>query len=143
MNPNVPPLPNKDEDHLKILSILHYVMAGLMALGILGLIGHFMLMNTVMTNPAFIEDGGSPPPQELIGMMRGFYVVAAFFLIIEIVLNFLCARSLKANNNRILCFITSGLNCLNMPLGTALGVFTIVVLMRPSVIDRYQSKRPH
>ena len=144
MKPNLPPsLPNKDEEHLKILSVLHYVMAGVLALGILFLVGHFFFMNAIMTSPALLEGNGSPPPPEMLGIMRGFYVVVGFFGILEIVLNVLSARELRTNNNRTLSFITSGINCLNMPLGTTLGVFTIIVLMRPSVIARYQSKKPH
>ena len=143
MNPHIPPLPNKDEEHLKILSILHYVLAGMLALGGVLLVAHFLIMNIMMTSPQFLDGDGSPPPPEVLGIMRGLYVVLAFFLIIEVVLNVLCALDLKGNNSRTLSLITSGLNCLNFPLGTALGVFTIIVLMRPSVIARYQSKKPH
>ena len=143
MNPPLLSPPNKDEEHLKILAILHYVLAGMLAMSVVALVIQFFVMNTLFTSPLFLEDTGSPPPPEMMAVIRGTFVVMGFFLIIEIVLNVLCAIDLKTNKNRTLSLVTSGLNCLNMPLGTALGVFTIVVLMRPSVIARYQSQQPH
>ena len=143
MNQVIPPLPNKDEEHLKILSILHYVLAAMLALSVLGLVVHFLFMNTLMTTEGIWEDNGTPPPPEFLAIMRGGYAVAGFFLIVEVVLNVLSARDLRVNHSRTLSLITSGINCLNVPLGTALGVFTIIVLMRPSVIARYQSQSPH
>jgi hypothetical protein len=31
------------------------------------------------------------------------------------------------------CLVVAGIECIFMPFGTVLGVFTIIVLMRPSV----------
>ena len=35
--------------------------------------------------------------------------------------------------------IVAGLNCVHIPLGTVLGVFTLVVLMRDSVRESYDA----
>jgi len=35
------------------------------------------------------------------------------------------------------CFVMACLSCVNMPLGTVLGVFTIVVLVRPGVKELF------
>lgn len=35
------------------------------------------------------------------------------------------------------CFLMACVSCLNMPLGTVLGVFTIVVLVRPAVKELF------
>ncbi|MGJ8726546.1 MAG: hypothetical protein ACSHYB_18520 [Roseibacillus sp.] len=143
MNPAVPPLPNKDDEHLKILSIFHYVMAGLLAPTIFVLIAQFLMLDSLMTNPGFWGGNADPPPQEALGIIRAFFVVTGFFILLIVVLNILCARDLRTNNNRTLSLIVSGVNCLNFPLGTTLGVFTLIVLMRPSVIQRYQFKQPY
>jgi hypothetical protein len=39
----------------------------------------------------------------------------------------------------MLCMITAGLSCLEMPYGTALGVMTFVVLSRPSVRQEFDA----
>ena len=42
----------------------------------------------------------------------------------------------------IFCFVVACLCCIQIPLGTVLGVFTIVVLARPSVKDLFAAPRP-
>lgn len=143
MNP--PPVlsqTDKDEEHLKLLSIFHYVVAGMAGLGVLFLIGHFAMMNAIMFNPAMWQDSGDAPPQELKAIIRVFYLISGLIIVAVIVLNILCARDLKTCKNRALSLIVSGINCLNVPLGTLLGIFTIIVLMRPTVIERYQRNSP-
>ena len=45
----------------------------------------------------------------------------------------LTGRYIVRHKHYIFCLVMASLNCLFMPFGTILGVFTIVVLMRPSV----------
>lgn len=42
-------------------------------------------------------------------------------------------RSLSRRRHYVFCLVAAGLACLSFPLGTALGVFTFMVLQRPSV----------
>jgi hypothetical protein len=44
---------------------------------------------------------------------------------------------LRKRRHRTLSFVMACLTCINIPLGTALGVFTLVVLSRPSVKALY------
>jgi hypothetical protein len=46
---------------------------------------------------------------------------------------FLVGRWLSARKRLTFCFVVACIQCVNMPLGTLLGVFTIIVLNRPSV----------
>ncbi len=48
-------------------------------------------------------------------------------------LSYLTGRFLSRRQHHTFCVVISALNCMYMPLGTALGVFTILVLQRPSV----------
>lgn len=132
----------KDQDHLNLLSIFHYVNAGLLALYLFFLIAHFLLVNTMFTNPQFSSAGSSPPPQEVMSWIRVFYVLAGFIVVGLVVMNILAARFLKSARNRVFILILAGINCLNMPLGTVLGVFTFIVLLRPTVTARFQSNTP-
>ena len=48
-------------------------------------------------------------------------------------LSFFTARGLARQRHRTFCMVAAGLACLSVPLGTVLGVFTLVVLSRPAV----------
>jgi len=54
------------------------------------------------------------------------------------IVNFLSARFIKARRHRAFSLVVSGFNCLHMPLGTVLGVFTFIVLGRESVREIYE-----
>lgn len=69
-----------------------------------------------------------------------FYIFAAVFALIGVVLNFMSARYLGQRRNKVFSMITAGVNCIAIPLGTALGVFTLVVLSRTSVETSYRRK---
>ena len=58
-------------------------------------------------------------------VILGFWTVA--FVI------FLGGRSLRRRHRYMFCMVVAGISCMLMPFGTALGVFTILVLVRPSV----------
>lgn len=41
----------RDRDHLKLLAVFHFIGAGLGLLGILFLVGHYIMMHEIFTNP--------------------------------------------------------------------------------------------
>ena len=51
--------------------------------------------------------------------------------------NLLSALFLWRRQHRMFSMVVGGLNCLQIPFGTALGVFTILVLSRDSVQELY------
>jgi hypothetical protein len=126
---------NQDSEHLRLLSIFHYVVAGLAAFCCL-----FPLLYTVMgfvfvalshhppSNPA-----QQPPPPAL----GWAFVVLGIFLfllgsIFAIVVAF-AGRSLSRRNHYWFAFVVACVECIFVPFGTILGVFTIIVLSRESV----------
>jgi len=133
---------NQDQEHLRLLSIFHYVMAGLACL--LPLVSLLYIgMGAMMLS------GRWPTTSKAAhGDLIGGYVFIGFgcmFLLIGLtgaILNFLAARALARRERRTLCLVVAGLNCLHMPLGTLLGVFTFVVLSRPSVQALFNSAVP-
>ena len=50
---------------------------------------------------------------------------------------FFTGYSLSMRKNYVFCFVIACLTCLKMPLGTILGVFTILVLNRPTVKEMF------
>jgi hypothetical protein len=65
-------------------------------------------------------------------------MIGAIFLVACMVLNFLATRLINQRKGRTFSMVVAGLNCLSFPFGTALGVFTLVVLARQTVINSYQ-----
>jgi hypothetical protein len=55
------------------------------------------------------------------------------------------ARCLQTYRHRVFYIVVAALCCRHAPLGTVLGVFTLIVLMRPTVVDLFNGKQlaPH
>jgi hypothetical protein len=58
-------------------------------------------------------------------------------ILIAFVVNVLSGFFLLQKRNRLFSLIVGGVNCLQIPFGTALGAFTILVLSRESVRQLY------
>jgi hypothetical protein len=144
--PPLAPLPRDqrriDADHLTLLAIFHFVGAGLALLGILFLFGHFMMMHAVFMNPAIWENQKQgPPPAEFLSIFIWFYIVAGIWFFLSLILNVLSGVFLLNRRCRMFSLVVGAVNCLHVPLGTVLGVFTIVVLVRESVRELYEAER--
>jgi hypothetical protein len=123
---------DQDRENLRLLSIFYYIWAGMQALG--GLIGlGFVGMGTFLSfNPQVVDTRNAPPPwfgAVFAGVGALIFVACEAFA----VLSFLTGRFLARRQHRTFCIVISAMNCMSLPLGTALGVFTILVLSRPSV----------
>lgn len=148
-NPTVPPTPASfpthdaqqiiDDEHLKMLSIFHFVIAGLALFGLLFLCLHFLIMSTIFTNPhIWATRGNSGPPPEFFKIFLGFfYLIFGGITAAAGVLNLLSAIFIRRRKHRAFSLVVAGLNCLQIPFGTILGVFTIIVLSRLSVRGKY------
>lgn len=50
-------------------------------------------------------------------------------------------RCLARRRKHTFCLGVAAVSCMNAPIGTALGVFTIIVLMRPSVKELFTANQ--
>lgn len=132
-----PPIPRyqdiADAEHLRLLSIAHYVLAGLVALGACLPLLH-VAMGVMIVSGAMPAGGSNPDEARAFGWM--FLISGLLFSIVGWIiatLMFLTARMLAARKNRTFCFVIGCIECVIAPLGTALGIFTLIVLLRPSV----------
>ncbi|MEO6052588.1 MAG: hypothetical protein ABIP97_01105 [Chthoniobacterales bacterium] len=129
-----------DADHLKLLAIFHFVGAGLALLGILFLFGHYMILHTVFDNPAMWKNSQQgPPPMEFFSMFKWFYLAFGIWFLIFGILNVLSGLFLLGRKHRMFSLVVGGINCVHIPFGMALGIFTIIVLLRDSVKEIYES----
>jgi len=140
----LPPLPRDqrkiDADHLNLLAIFHFVGAGLALLGIAFLVAHYAVMHAIFANPKFFENQKQPmpvPPEQIFAMMKWFYLAGAVWFVASAILNVISGVCLRARKGRTFSLVVAGINCLHIPLGTVLGVFTLIVLLRDSVRELY------
>jgi hypothetical protein len=129
---------NKDLEHIRLLSIFHYVVGGLIALFACFPIFHLVMGIFLLTNaPEFekVQKPGQPDfPIEFFGVM--FILIPAIFILCGWALaicTIIAGRKLSKQKSYTFCLVIAGLLCMFMPFGTVLGVFTIIVLMRDSV----------
>lgn len=131
---------NQDESHLSLLSIFHYIMGGLTLLASLVFVVYILLGALFIAQPeGFAEnaDPNGPPPALMGGIFIVIGVIAMVLVAATGVLELVAGASLRSKRRWVLCLVVAGLNCLNAPLGTILGVFTFLVLFRPSVKELF------
>jgi hypothetical protein len=109
----------QDEEHLRLLSIFHHVVAGLAALFALFPVFHLIIGLFFIFAPDKFAGNGEPPPAFL-GWIFAAFVLAA-------------GRFLARRKHYKFCLVMAAVECLFMPFGTVLGVFTIIVLVREPV----------
>jgi hypothetical protein len=125
----------QDAEHLRLLSICFYVVAGLQAL-----FACFPIIHFVMGGALLVGGGVSGKGEDAVPLMAmgGFFMIFAGALILFGWTLAACVafagRSLAERKRYMFCLVVAALEALMcMPLGTILGVFTIIVLMRPQV----------
>jgi hypothetical protein len=129
-----------DADHLRLLAIFHFVGAGLAVLGIGFLALHYLFLHSILDNPEMWKNqkGAVPPPKEFFAMFKWFYVFFGAWLVVSGVLNVLSGIFIGRRKFRTFSLVVAVINCIHIPFGTVLGVFTIVVLLRASVRELYE-----
>jgi len=128
---------NQDLEHLRLLSVFHYVLAVLaglfslfpvlyLGMGLAIITGHFPDSHSGNAMPAF---------------MGWFFVLfgAAWLLcgLAFAICLWLSGRYLAQHRRYVFCLVMAAISCMFTPFGTVLGVFTIIVLMRPSVRELF------
>ena len=115
-----------------MLAIGHYVVGGLLALVACIPLIHVTVGLMIVFRPEMFGDPAKQPA--IIGwLFAGFgalFVLAGWALAILIIW---AARCLQRRKHYTFCLVAAGFACLFMPMGTALGVFTFIVLSRPGV----------
>jgi hypothetical protein len=132
---------NQDAEHLRLLSIFHYIVAGLAAF-----FSFFpLLYTTVGAIFIFVARHGTPKPgeelpPEFIGWIFAVIGSLLFLLGIAIAICILIVgRSLAKHTCYWFAFVVACIECLFIPFGTILGVFTIIVLSRESVKELFST----
>jgi hypothetical protein len=129
---------NQDNEHLNLLSIFHYVLAGVMALFSCIPFIHFFLGAALTFGGLGEGDPGAGGVGILIMVVAGLIILVGWTIS---TLVFFAGRNLKSRTRYTYCLVIAGIECLFMPMGTVLGVFTIIVLMRDTVKPLFDGGR--
>ena len=122
----------RDEEHLRLLSIFHYVLAALAGLFSLFPLIHITI-GVLMLSGRF-ESQNQAPDERLFGWM--FIAMGSAFLAAGIAFSVclaLAGRYLSQRGHYMFCLVMAALACMFVPFGTVLGVLTIITLQKESV----------
>lgn len=120
----------RDEEHLRLLSIFHYVLAALA-----GLFSLFPLIHVTMGVLMLLGRFGSQTPDERIFGWVFIAMGSAFMaggLAFSVCLA-LAGRYLSQRRRYVFCLVMAALACMFVPFGTVLGVLTIITIQKKSV----------
>jgi len=124
--------PGRVERNLNLLAILWMAAAAihLLGAGVLYVLGRTLMMNVgrmsgPVVTPAFFE---------------GLFTMLALYLLVKAIASFLAGWGLMQKESwaRTLTLVMGFLELLHVPLGTALGVYTLWVLLAPNADQEYR-----
>jgi len=121
-----------DIRHLDLLSTFHYVAAGFLALFGCFPIIHLLMGIAILTGGMQDQQGHGPPP--FFGIffvgMAAVMILMMWALAIAVCI---AGSRLRKHTSYNYCLVIAALECVFVPVGTVLGVLTIIVLMQPTV----------
>lgn len=135
MNPEYQQWRNRqDEDHLKLLVLFFRIYGGLCLLGICCFSFYVFMGWMAMTQPAAFHSSRGQNDAAIVGPM--FTIIGAIGMLLAGAAGtmfFVASNWIQNRTNWAGIFAMAIVACLNAPVGTALGVFALVVLNRDSV----------
>ncbi len=138
VTPNPAPSTNQDEEQLRMLSIFFLIYAALQAVGMCCAGGYFFLIGGALA-AGTVQGGAGAPPAAVGGIFGGMGVFIMLICGAMAFLHYTASKALKERRSTTLIYVAAVLACLSFPIGTALGVFTFIVLSRPSVKALFSS----
>ena len=133
---------NQDESQLDLLAVFHYVVGGITAFFACFPILHVVFGIIILTAPDAMGPGGDPFPPQLLGLIfiifPGAMVLGGWSLAVCVIV---AGRFLARRKHHQFCLVVAGIECIFVPIGTILGIFTIIVLMRESVREMFSAEQ--
>jgi hypothetical protein len=133
-----------DEEHLRLLSLFHYIAGGITLFISLIILFEFLLLFVFWEGlmQQYGEHRYTSNHELDAAIFTIFFYLLLVILLIVItfgILEILSARFIKLRKHRTFSFIIAILNLFSIPYGTILGIMTIIVLSRNSVKDIYSA----
>lgn len=132
---------NAKLEYLQPLAIIHYVLGGFSALLSLFPIVHLAFGLAILGGGVPLE---GPHPEEARFVGSIFVIVGGLIIVLGLTysaLVIMAGRYLQKRRGHTFCVVMAAIQCLNIPLGTILGVFTLVVITKPEVKAAFEENR--
>ncbi|MGD8607765.1 MAG: hypothetical protein PVH21_10760 [Myxococcales bacterium] len=126
-------LSSRDEDQLRLLSIFHYVLGALQAVVALFPAVDLFLGMGIVTG----RSGEGTGPASYGWTLVGTSVLAMVLGLGLSSLTIATGRRLAEHRARSFCMVIAAVNCFFFPLGTIVGVLTLIALKRPAVKEAF------
>lgn len=139
----------EDTEHLSALSVGHFLMAGFSALSLIPLLAYGMLGASLaeqigreasltmgdITGQAGVDPlaGADTMLQDFGTLLTALFIAAIVFTVVTVIGFFLIGLKIRQRQWWTFCYLSAWGECLAFPFGTILGIFTIIVLSRPTV----------
>ena len=142
-----------DLSHLKTLTIMHYVLGGIQMLfssfGLIYVVLGILFLSGAMNTPAqqrtaypgasMRTTSQAAPPPEIGYLFLGLGTCITGLGWALGICNIISGRKMAKHQGRTFSIVIAAIDCVNMPFGTVLGVFTLIVLLRDSVKTLYEN----
>ena len=133
-----------DEEHLRLLSIFHYIAGAITLFISLIFLAQFFLFSFIfdevmknIMNIALVGYYEFNP--DFFSLLIYLWMVLFLLFIAFGIAQIISGKYLRAKKHRIFSFIVAIINILFFPYGTILGIMTIIVISRSSVVALYQT----
>jgi len=131
-----------NNEHLRLLSIFYFVFGGLSLFIAFILLIYLVVLGAIFTNTTVresIESSGTNLDTPL-NIVAAAFIFAILLVTTVGILQIMAGYKLRKKTHRTFTMVVGAITLPSFPLGTALGVFTIIVLTRPSVVEMYEKQ---
>jgi hypothetical protein len=121
------------QDHVKVIGILWIIFGSLSLFGAL-------ILSMILFGVSFIPDMGEVAP----GILRLVGIVLSLFLALLGLPKIIGGIGLLKGHEwgRILILVVSFLSLINIPFGTALGIYSMIILFNPQTVKLFNPNAP-
>jgi hypothetical protein len=126
---------NNDLEHLRLLSKGYYIY------GILSAVFYLIPIIFVFVGIGIVNGKIRSEETEVIEMGSKLIIIGTIVFLygqIASIATILVGKFIKNRTRHTFCLVVAGFNCMFFPIGTGLGIFTFIVLLRDSVKEVFK-----
>ena len=122
------------EHDLKLLSIGYYIQAGIAGFYSLFVLAYASFLGTIfrVVSRKLEEKGQQGIPPVFVSLAATVIGIVLILVIVYTLCLFLAGQWIVRHRNRLFIYVIGAITCLAIPYGTVLGIFTFMVMQRPT-----------
>jgi divalent metal cation (Fe/Co/Zn/Cd) transporter len=124
-----------DSEHLKLLRWGYFLSAGVTAC--FSMFGLFYAGMAALLTSLPVKEGQDAPPEQIAWLFAVVGIGITVVMLAVAAAKLKVAKALRERTSRTFCYVVAVITMFGVPYGTLLGVFTLLVLSRPSVAQTF------